>query len=76
MDTSIFFRIQRIDHLISIKGTGTPKQLAKRLNMAERTIYQYIKLIKNLGAPISYSRTKESYLYDEEGSFVIGFRQH
>jgi predicted DNA-binding transcriptional regulator YafY len=73
MQRDIFERLTRIDHLIRIKGTGTPAQLAERLNLSERSIYDYISFLKGLGCPIKFDSYRESYYYEEEGSFVIAF---
>ena len=71
MQKEIFNRITRIDNLIRMKATGTPAQLAERLGMSERSVYEYISLMKDLGAPIKFDSYRESYYYDEEGSFNI-----
>lgn len=73
MQRDIFERLTRIDYLIRIKGTGTPAQLAERLNLSERSIYDYISFLKGLGCPIKFDSYRESYYYEEEGSFVIAF---
>ena len=73
MQKEIFNRITRIDNLIRMKATGTPAQLAERLGMSERSVYEYISLMKDLGAPIKFDSYRESYYYDEEGSFNISF---
>ena len=73
MQRDIFDRLTRIDYLIRIKGTGTPAQLAERLNVSERTIYDYISFMKSLGCPIKFDSYRESYFYEEEGSFIIAF---
>jgi predicted DNA-binding transcriptional regulator YafY len=69
----IFHRLERIDHLIRIKGTGTPAQLARRMGVGERTIYEYISMMKELGAPIRFCRERRSYYYDKDGVFIISF---
>ncbi|HEY4150965.1 MAG TPA: HTH domain-containing protein [Chitinophagaceae bacterium] len=69
----IFNRLERIDYLIRIKGTGTPSQLASRMGVGERTIYEYISIMKELGAPIRFCRSRQSYCYDQEGEFTISF---
>jgi len=69
----IFNRLERIDRLIRIKGTGTPSQLAQRMGVGERTIYEYISTMKELGAPIRFCRSRQSYYYDKEGEFTISF---
>ena len=73
MQTEIFNRFLRIDHLIRIKGTGTPAQLAERLNLSERSIYDYINYMKTLGCPIKFDSFRATYYYEEEGFFVIAF---
>lgn len=66
-------RMQRIDHLIRIKGTGTPAQLAYRLGMSKRSVFDYLNLMKEFGAPIKFCTSRKSYYYDEEGTFSISF---
>lgn len=69
----ILNRINRLDELIRIKGTGTPTELATKIGIAERTVYEYINLMKELGAPIQYSRSRKSYSYQYDGKFEITF---
>jgi len=73
MQKEIFQRLNRIDHLIRIKGTGTPSELADKIGMSERSTYEYIRLMKEFGAPVGYSRQRKSYYYQQEGSFIIRF---
>ena len=65
--------MQRLDELIQVNDTGTPGELAQRIGILERSIYEYLKLMKSLGAPISYSRQLQSYYYEIEGMFAILF---
>ena len=73
MPKRYFDRLQTIDYLIRIKGTGKPAQIAKLLRISERTLYEFLKMMKELGAPIEYDRYKESYYYSEKGGFNIRF---
>lgn len=66
-------RLERIDYLIRIKGTGTPAQLAQRLGMSKRAIFDYLNLMREYGAPIKFCNARQSYYYDEEGYFRISF---
>ena len=66
-------RIKVIDRLIQIKGTGTPRQLAARLGIAERTLYETLSVMKDRGAPILYCKTRQSYYYEERGTFSVKF---
>lgn len=65
--------IKRMDRLIHAQSTGTPEEFAKRLSISVRSIYNYISLMKELGAPIQYSRFYESYIYKMEGRFILEF---
>jgi hypothetical protein len=67
--------ISRMNRLISIQCTGKPAQFAFKLNISERSLFNYLAWMKSSGAPIKYSKCKESYIYTMEGSFVVGFYQ-
>ena len=67
-------RINRINQLIKRKATGSPAQLARRLELSERRVYQLISLIKTLGAPIYFDRAHNSYCYSENVEFIVGFQ--
>ncbi|HLI93899.1 MAG TPA: hypothetical protein VKU83_09825 [Puia sp.] len=73
MQRDIFRRLDRIDHLIRIKGTGTPAQFADKVGLSERTMYAYLRLMKDFGAPVVYSRQKQSYYYLRGGRFIVRF---
>jgi len=67
-------RIERLDSLIRHKCTGTPKELAKKLDISERWLYIFLDELKtDLGCPIRYDRKRRSYVYDEPGKLMIGF---
>jgi len=67
--------IERIDALIRRKATGTPKELAYRLGISERGLFNTLKLMKEMGGPINYNASRESYVYEYEVIFSIGFCQ-
>lgn len=58
--------LDRLDQLIRMKATGTPSQLANRLDVSERTVYNLIGHLKSLGAEIAYSRDRMSFIYENE----------
>jgi hypothetical protein len=67
-------RLERIDHLIRSVSTGTPPELARKLEVSESFLYLLIKMMKEeLKAPISYSRKEQSYIYDHKVRFRWGF---
>lgn len=76
MSVSLFFRLEYVDFLIRTKSTGQPKDLARKLKVSERTLYDVILLMRNLGAPVAYCKQKKTYYYLEEGIFVFRFQKH
>ncbi|WP_101261468.1 HTH domain-containing protein [Labilibaculum filiforme] len=59
-------KVEFVKELITIGSTGTPAELAQRLNISERSLYRIISSLKNMGHPITYSRCKQSYCYVTE----------
>ena len=74
MTTRIIYRLSKIDNLISMKNTGTPRELSIKLKVSERRARQYVELLKGLGAPIEYSRKDCTYFYKENGFFCCKSR--
>lgn len=59
--------IIRIHELITARQTGTPKELAEKLELSERTVYNYIAYMREeLKAPIVYNTALANYCYEEE----------
>ena len=55
--------LQKMHKLIDLSHTGPPERLAKRLGISERRLYKLIEELKDIGAPIDYSRRDETYYY-------------
>ena len=68
-----FERISRIDRLIRLKATGTPADLAQRLEISESGLYRYIGYMRLMGAPIIFCKSRNSYVYEDNGKFQMGF---
>ncbi len=76
METLSFIsRLQRIDKLIRMQATGTARQLAEKLEITERSVYNYLNYMKKMDAPVVFSNESQSYIYTDEGYFYIGFLQ-
>lgn len=73
---SDLFLLQRIDHLVRTRATGTPVQLACRLNTSERNLYRLIGELKDQGFPIAYDKQSDTYYYSQqvkiEFSILVG----
>ena len=75
MAIHFFNRLETVDYLIKSRRTGRPAVFARRLGISERTLYEFLDLMKELGAPISYCKRTESYYYKEQGGFQIRFKR-
>ena len=63
----------QLDQFIRQKGTGSPPEFARKMGISERSLYEYLKVLKDLGAPIKWSRQDRSYYYSIDGQFYISF---
>ena len=59
--------IIRLNELIAAEQTGSPKELASKLDISIRTVHNYIAFMKNeMKAPVVYDNRLETYLYEME----------
>jgi predicted DNA-binding transcriptional regulator YafY len=70
---SILNRLIRLDYLIHLKATGKPADCACKIGISERSLYDYLKILKEMGAPIKFSRNRGTYYYMENGRFRVSF---
>ena len=57
--------IIRLHEFILIEQTGRPSELALKLGISERTVYNYISFMRiELKAPIIYDNQKGNYRYE------------
>ena len=65
-------KLNRLDWLISHAATGTPEELARQLDKSPRSVYELIAFLKEeMDAPIVYSKTRESYVYEYPTNFIL-----
>lgn len=63
-------RIAFIDYLIRKKATGDLEAFARKNDVSTRTLSDILKDMKELGFPIKFDRSKNSYVYEEEGEMI------
>ncbi len=68
-------RVEKIDHLIQTRSTGSPAELADKVGISESMLYNYLQFMRRSGAPIEYSKTKKTYFYRFKGNFSFGFKE-
>lgn len=62
--------IIRLNELIVNEQTGRPSELASKLGITERSVYNYIAFMKNeMKAPIYYNSQRLSYIYNNDCDF-------
>lgn len=64
--------IDKMTHLIFLvktENTGTPKELSQKIQLSERMLYNYLKILKvKIHAPICYNSIKNTYYFSEPGT--------
>ena len=58
--------LKRLDYLIRTKQTGTPTQVAEKLEISVATLHRYRRDLLNLRAPIEYDQERECYVYTHD----------
>jgi len=66
-------KIKSMNHYIRMRQTGKPNEFAKKLDISRSTMFEYMNLLKENGAPIEYDSRNQSYYYKKEGDFEIKF---
>lgn len=65
--------IDRLDQLIRMKATGAPDELANKLGVSRRTVFDIINTMKKMDAPIGFCKHRKTYYYQYECKLFIGF---
>ena len=60
-------RIKCLHSLIKREATGTPLQLAEKLNVSVATVYRLIAELRDRDTPILYCKHSQCYKYTEAG---------
>ncbi len=69
--TKYLERFDRLHHLIGKKSTGTPAELAEKLDLSKRAVYEYIRIMREMGAPIAFCHVRQTYYYERTGGFSM-----
>lgn len=68
--------IYHLIQLIDLQLTGAPPEIAKKLGVSERTVYNYLTLIDEVfHAPQTFSRRKQSYCFVKQGKLNWRWRE-
>jgi predicted DNA-binding transcriptional regulator YafY len=61
-----FNRLKHLDDLINRKATGSPDELAKKMNLSRSVLMEYLRDMKELGFPIKFSKHRNCYYYEND----------
>lgn len=59
-------KLETIKYLAEHKRAGTPRELALKLNVSERTVLRMVQQLRDYGYPIEFNRFRSSYIVKEE----------
>ena len=68
-------RLKIMNGLIKKSGTSTPDGFAAKMGISKSTLMEYLRLMKEYGAKITYDKDRCTYCYEEEGRFDIGWNK-
>lgn len=68
-------RIKRMDDLIRRRATGTPDEFAEKLEISRSALLKYIRVLKNMGAPVEFDEHEKCYRYTASCEFRFGFEE-
>ncbi|GAB1856823.1 hypothetical protein MHTCC0001_16590 [Flavobacteriaceae bacterium MHTCC 0001] len=64
-------RLQQLHQRIEQANTGTPKELARFMNISERLLYNLIEELRDFNAPVCYNRSSKTYYYNDDFKLQI-----
>lgn len=69
-------KLNRLNHLIRRQATGTPEELAERLDISRSSLFEIISYLREeMQAPILYDKYIRSYVYEYLPKFHLGFER-
>lgn len=66
-------RLKRLDQLIRLKATGSPKELSYKMGISRSVLLEDINILKLFGAKIDYCRIRRTYFHEKQGRFIVTF---
>jgi transcriptional antiterminator len=59
-------RLNQLQSLVLYSNTGSPKDLAKKFKISERTVRRMVDQLKNKNNPIEFCRKSNSYVLKKQ----------
>ncbi len=64
-------RLEYVNFLIKKRATGDLETFARKMKLSKRSMAEILAEMREMGASISFDRSKRTYYYAEEGEFCI-----
>lgn len=64
-------RLQQLHELIDGENTGSPKEIAYKMKLSERLVFNLIEQLKDFQASICYSRKSRTYYYHDDFQLTV-----
>ncbi len=64
-------RLKRMDDLIRRRATGKANEFAEKLGISRSQLMQDVKELREMGAPIEFCQTNQSYIFTRPCSLSI-----
>ena len=58
-------KMESLKNHIRMENTGTPDELAKKIEVSRRTLFHYLSILRDNGDVIKFSRIRQTYYYCE-----------
>ncbi len=71
---AILDKMSLFNKLVVDKKTGSPDEFAKRLGISRTAIYDIISELRSYGVIVKYSRTLNTFYYDNYVSLEVSFK--
>jgi len=67
-------RLHQLHLLIEKECTGTPAQLARRMQISKRSVHRLLEKLKDLDAVICFNRKRNTYYYFERFELEVSIK--
>ncbi|MCF8360953.1 MAG: helix-turn-helix domain-containing protein [Prolixibacteraceae bacterium] len=64
--SEFLMKLESLESQIKIENTGTAEELASKLGLSRRTVFNYLELLKDKGYNIEFCRYKRTYYFKED----------
>lgn len=64
-------QLKRLHKMIKLEATGNPREMAQRMHISERQLYNLLDQLRDMEAPICFNRRANTYLYTGEFDLLV-----